>query len=195
MGAPGNRCTQINMHALKAAAKPLPTSGKSAASPRLQSTVETIETNGRPQKSARSAEQGVLDAKQETGKAKSGLDKSLMTISRLRTIWASPWERYEKIYDRELAGSLAVAVRREPPIKLVHVRKLPKKGAEKALHMFRGLQHCNIVVAQEALMTDDGLYIVLEPMSISLEEVVGSPAYPDGRQLAAILGQVSSARY
>ncbi|KAK5221489.1 hypothetical protein LTR47_010947, partial [Exophiala xenobiotica] len=153
----------------------------------------TIQKNGRPQKKARSPEQGVLDAELETSKVKSGLDRSLMTISRLRTVWASPWERYEKIYDRELAGSVEVAVRREPPIELVHVRKLQKKGAKKALHVFRGLQHCNIVIAQDALMTDDDLYIVLKPMSISLEEVVRSPAYPDRRQLTAILEQISSA--
>ena len=85
-----------------------------------------------------------------------------------------------------------MAVRRKDPIELVHVRKFLRPGPEKALHVFRQLQHDNIVTALEAFMTDDALYIVLEAMSISLERIVKSPAYPDERQLAAILGQVSS---
>lgn len=37
---------------------------------------------------------------------------------------------------------------------------------------------------------DNSLYIVLEHMPLSLERIVRSPAYPDERQLVAILGQV-----
>ena len=39
---------------------------------------------------------------------------------------------------------------------------------------------------------NNGLYIAFEYMPISLEWIVRSPSYPDERQLAAILGQVSS---
>jgi hypothetical protein len=58
------------------------------------------------------------------------------------------------------------------------------------LHVHRQLQHRNIVTALEAFTTDSGLYIILEHMPLSLEWIVRSPAYPDERQLAAILGQV-----
>jgi serine/threonine protein kinase len=110
---------------------------------------------------------------------------------RLSARWESPWKQYEKAYDLELAGSVEVAVRKAPPIELVHVRTFLKPGAEKALHMFQQLQHPNIVTALDVFTTDDGLYVVFEPMSISLERIVESPAYPNERQLAAILGQVS----
>jgi hypothetical protein len=33
-----------------------------------------------------------------------------------------PWRRYEKIYDVELGGPVEVAVRKAPPVELVHVR-------------------------------------------------------------------------
>lgn len=182
------------MHALVGAAKPLPSSMESAGSPRLMSPIETLQKNALRKKRARPSEEGIFDTELETGTVTSKLDRSLATKPlRLRPAWESPWKRYQKIYDRELAGSTEVAVRREQPIELVHVRKLQKPGAEKALHMFQNIQHCNIVVALDAFTTDDGLYIVLEPSSISLEEIVRSPAYPDERQLAAILGQVSSA--
>jgi hypothetical protein len=112
--------------------------------------------------------------------------------SLLRTRWGSPWEKYEKAYDLELGGPVEVAVRKAPPVELVHVRAFSKLAAEKTLHMFRQIQHCNIVAALDAFTTDDGLYVVLEYMPVSLDRIVRSPAYPDERQLATILGQVGS---
>ena len=44
------------------------------------------------------------------------------------------------------------------------------------------MQRC----ALEAFTTDTSLYIILEHMPISLDQIVRSPAYPDDRQLAAI---------
>ena len=84
-----------------------------------------------------------------------------------------------------------MATRKAPPVELIHVRTFSKSIAEKTLHMFRQVQHGNIVVTFEAFTTNDGLYIVLEHMPVSLGWIVRSPAYPDERQLAAILGQVS----
>lgn len=84
-----------------------------------------------------------------------------------------------------------MAVQKAPPVKLVHVRAFPKTAAEKTLHMFRQVQHRNITHVLDAFATDNGLYVVLEHMPVSLEWIVRSPAYPDERQLAAFLGQVS----
>ena len=84
-----------------------------------------------------------------------------------------------------------MAVRKAPPVELVYVRAFATQAAAKTLHLFRQLQHRNIVAALEAFTTDNGLYIVLEYMPLTLERIVKSPAYPDERQLAAIFGQVS----
>lgn len=129
----------------------------------------------------------------ETNKAAARPDASL-TVGpiQLRTVWESPWKRYVKTFDLELAGWVEVAVRKADPIGLVHVKKFLNPGAEKALHMIRLLQHRNIVTALGTFATDDGLYVVFEPMSICLERMVASPVYPNERQLAALLGQVSS---
>ncbi|KAH6714533.1 kinase-like domain-containing protein [Leptodontidium sp. MPI-SDFR-AT-0119] len=94
------------------------------------------------------------------------------------------------IYDVELGGTIEVAIRKAPPVKLVHVRAFTTQAAPKTLHVYRQLQHRNIVTAFEAFTTDNGLYIVLEHMPLSLERIVRSPAYPNERQLATILGQV-----
>ena len=52
-----------------------------------------------------------------------------------------------------------------------------------------------IFAAIEVFMTQETLYVVLEHLPISLEQMVKSPAYPNELQLAAIVGQVSSCRY
>jgi len=109
----------------------------------------------------------------------------------LRAAWESPWEKFEKIYDVELGGPVEVAIRKAPPVELVHVRSFATQAAAKTLHVYRQLQHRNIVTTLEAFTTDNGLYIVLEYMPFPLERIVRSPAYLDDRQLAAILGQVS----
>lgn len=193
MGSSSRRGTQIDMLGLAGVSKPLPSSSGSAGSPRLNSPIKALQKNALGKKRAGRSGEGEFDTGIESDKETSKPDGSLTANpSRLRTAWESPWKRYQKIYDRELAGPTEVAVRREQPVELVHVRKFQKPGSEKVLLMVRKLQHCNIVAALDVFTTDDALYIVLEPMSISLEEIVRSPAYPEERQLAAILGQVSS---
>ncbi|KAG0644960.1 hypothetical protein D0Z07_9342 [Hyphodiscus hymeniophilus] len=81
----------------------------------------------------------------------------------LRAAWESPWGEYEKVYDVELGGTVEVAVRKAPPVELVHVRAFSTEASEKTLYLH---------------------------MPVSLERIVRSPAYPDERQLVAILGQV-----
>ena len=74
-----------------------------------------------------------------------------------------------------------MAVRKAPSVELVYVRVFKTQAAAKTLHLFRQLQHRNIVAAFKAFITDSGLYIVLEHMPLSLKRIVRSPAYPDKR--------------
>jgi hypothetical protein len=156
-----------------------------------ESLGSTPKTDASSKKRAGSRE-GALDASTRTEKAPSRTVRSATSGPlQLRAAWESPWGKYEKIYDAELGGPVEVAVRKAPPVELVHVRAFASQAAAKTLHLFRQLQHRNIVAALEAFTTDNGLYIVLEHMPLTLERIVRSPAYPDERQLAAILGQVS----
>ncbi len=142
-------------------------------------------------KRARSPEESAFKGLAATGKVRS-MDRSTLTDPpRLKAAWESPWQRYEKVYDMDIAGPVEVAVRKASPIELVQIRTFSNSGAEKALHMFQRLQHRNLVAARDAFTTDHGLYVVLEHMPVSLEQIVRSPAYPNEQQLAAIIGQVS----
>jgi hypothetical protein len=59
---------------------------------------------------------------------------------------------------------MEVAIRKAPPVKLVHVRAFTTQAAPKTLQVYRQLQHRNILTALEAFTTDHGLYIILEHM-------------------------------
>ena len=136
--------------------------------------------------------EGALDASIRAEKAQSGTVKPTTSSPlQLRTAFESPWAKYEKIYGVELGGLVEVAIRKGPPIELVHVRAFATHAAAKTLYLFRQLRHRNIVIALEAFTCNHGLYIILEHMPLSLEQIIRSPAYPNERQLAAILGQVS----
>jgi hypothetical protein len=146
-------------------------------------------------KRERSVEGDPMDATSDTarGKGKQRMGNSATVASLpLRTAWESPWEKYTKEYDLNLGGPVVVSVRKAPPVELVQVRAFPTLMAEKTLHMFRHIQHNKIVTALDAFTTDDFLYVVLEHMPVTLEHIIGCPAYPDERQLGAILGQVAS---
>ena len=81
-----------------------------------------------------------------------------------------------------------MAIRKASPVELVHVRAFTTEASAKTLHLFRQLQHQNIVTAIKAFTTDNGLYIVLEYIPVSLKRIIRSLAYPNERELAAILG-------
>jgi hypothetical protein len=104
----------------------------------------------------------------------------------------SPWKRYEKVYDRELGGPVTVAAQIAHPCNLVVIRKFSEPSAEKALYMFRQIQHDNFIAALRVFMTEKTFYIVLEHLPLCLDQIVASPAYPNELQLAAMVGQVSS---
>lgn len=187
MGPSDNRRTQIDMLALARAKSPTKVTERAVLFDSLGSTPKTDASS----KKRAGSREDALDVSTRTDKPLSRTVRSATSGPlQLRAAWESPWEKYEKIYNIELGGPVEVAVRMSSPVELVHVRAFPTQAAAKTLHVYRQLQHRNIVTALEAFTTDNGLYIVLEHMPLSLEQIVGSPAYPDERQLAAILGPV-----
>lgn len=179
MGSSDNRLTQIDMLALARGKSPTKVTERAVLYDSLRST---------PKNGSRLL---VSDTMPGRVKAQSKTTGAVTSDTlQLRATWESPWVKYEKVYDMELGGPVQVAVRKAPLVELVHVRAFTTHASAKALHLFRQLQHQSIVTALEAFTTDTGLYVILEHMPISLEWIVKSPAYPDDRQLAAILGQV-----
>jgi hypothetical protein len=146
-------------------------------------------------KRARSPGRTALEAVASAGRAKMPRTDDLGRSgdSLLRTRWGSPWEKYEKAYDLELGGPVVGAVQKASPVQLVHVRAFPQR-ADTTLSMIRRIQHNNVFAALDVFMTDEILYIVFEHMPLSLDQLVGCPAYPNEEQLAAVVGQVSSTR-
>ena len=157
MAPTDDRRTQFDMLGLKEADQLI----KSPEKARLQSIGmpgPNLQKHNLNEKRARSSDQHTLETQPETYKARSRPEESTVKSAlRLRTTWESPWNQYEKIYDVELAGSVAVAVRKSSPAELVHIRAFAKVEGEKALYMFKHLRHQNIVMALDAFATDDGL--------------------------------------
>jgi hypothetical protein len=176
MGHLDNRLTQLDMLAVEAAKSPNKVTERTVLYDSLGSTPKS----GVSSKKGAGSSVGALDTTTEKGKVQSKAVRSTTSGPlQLRAAWESLWRKYEKIYDVELGGPVAVAVRKAPPVELVHVRAFAIQAAAKTLHLFRQLRHRNIITALEAFTTDNGLYIVLEHMPLSLERIVGSPAYPD----------------
>ena len=189
MGPSDRPLTQINMLALAGAKAPTKVTERAVLLDPLNS--RPTPKGDASSKTATRSLVNASDAAIGIGKAQSKTVRSAMGGPlQLRAAWESPWEKYEKVYDVELGGTVEVAVRKASPVELVHVRTFSTAASAKALHLYGQLQHRNLVLALEAFTTDNGLYIVLEHMPVSLERIVRSPAYPDERQLAALLGQV-----
>jgi hypothetical protein len=188
MGPSDNRHTQIDMFAAAGARSLTKVTERAVLYESLGSTPKTDVSS----KKRADSREGASDALTGTEKAASRTVRSATSGPlQVRAAWGSPWSKYEKIYDTELGGPVEVAVRKAAPVELVHVKAFPTQAAPETLHVYRQLQHQNLVTALEAFTTDNGLYMVLEHMPLSLERIVRSPAYPDERQIAAILGQVS----
>jgi hypothetical protein len=166
MGHPDNRLTQLDMLAVEAAKS----SNKVTERAVLYDSLGSTPKSGVSSKKGAGSLVGALDTTTEKGRVQSKAVRSATSGPlQLRSAWESPWGKYEKIYDVELGGPVEVAVRKAPPVELVHVRAFAIQATAKTLHLFRQLQHRNIVTALEAFTTDSSLYIVLEHMPLSLE--------------------------
>jgi serine/threonine protein kinase len=106
---------------------------------------------------------------------------------------SSPWESYEKKYDLKLDDFVTVATRKPPSYQVVTTKRFPTQESKDKVHNLQHLRHENLVAVLDIFIFDDSVHVVLEHMPVSLAQVVASPVYPNERQLAVILKQVSSA--
>jgi hypothetical protein len=102
----------------------------------------------------------------------------------------SPWDTFEKIFECDLAGTVAVCVRRSGRRAVWAARQYPSEQADKVLGILRSIRHKNVVSIIECFHTSNSLYTVGKHQPLTLEHVVACRAFPDQQQLAAIMSQV-----
>lgn len=102
----------------------------------------------------------------------------------------SPWNTYKKVYNDNLAGPATIVVECSRPSELRVIRTHKAEEQEKMLQGFRGPAHRNIVSIERCFKHDDTIYVLHEHLPLSLESLVGCPAFPNEIQLASILGQI-----
>lgn len=100
----------------------------------------------------------------------------------------SPWNRYKKVYNDNLAGPATIVVECSRPSELRVIRTHKAEEQEKMLQGFRGPAHRNIVSIERCFKHDDTIYVLHEHLPLSLESLVGCPAFPNEIQLASISG-------
>ncbi|KAL3439932.1 hypothetical protein BJX65DRAFT_300802 [Aspergillus insuetus] len=101
----------------------------------------------------------------------------------------SPWDTFEKIFECELAGTVAVCVRRSGRRAVWAVRQYPSKQAEKIIEILRPIRHKNVVSVVECFHTSNSLYTLSKHQPLTLDHIVACKAFPDQQQLAAIMSQ------
>jgi len=111
--------------------------------------------------------------------AKSG--RSTSQIPNMRE--ECPWDTFKKFYDCDLAGTVAVSVRRSSPTHIRVIRQFPSKDADEILQKFRCIHHENLIHAFECFRTADAFYAEVEHFPLTLEHIVACKAFPDQRQL------------
>lgn len=103
-----------------------------------------------------------------------------------------PWDTFKKYYECDLAGTVAVCVRRSGRHAASAIRQYPSKDADRILGILRSIRHRNVVSVWECFRTSDALYTLSKFHPLTLDHVVACKAFPDQRQLAAIMSQVRS---
>jgi hypothetical protein len=120
----------------------------------------------------------------EINRSGNGSDSDLVIREEL------PWDTFKKYYECDLAGTVAVCVRRSGRRGIWAVRQYPCKDADSILGIFRSTSHKNVLSAWECFRTSDALYILSKFHPLTLDHVVACKAFPDQQQLAAIMAQV-----
>lgn len=102
----------------------------------------------------------------------------------------SPWDTFEKGFDCELDTTVAVVSRRPRSSSVFAIRRYPGKDADEILQYLGSVRHENVLSATQCFRTEEALYTVGEFDPLTLGHIVACKAYPNERQLSAIMTQV-----
>lgn len=106
------------------------------------------------------------------------------------TRYESPWGSFKKIYECDLAGTVQVVARKSRRNGVQSLRQFSGNKLDELLHRLLFTHHENIASAVECFVTKDGIFAISDFIPLTLEHVVACRAYPDEKQLNAILTQV-----
>ena len=102
----------------------------------------------------------------------------------------SPWKYYRKVFGLTLDHSSIVAIRKSS-YELTTAKSLSGPEGEGKYEMLRQIRHENVIALLDCFECNNSLHVFFEHVEISLTQIVACPAYPNERQLAAMLRQVS----
>jgi hypothetical protein len=104
-----------------------------------------------------------------------------------------PWSQYIKDYNFELE-EMVTAVHHCRTLKICAVRTFEIANSDSKVHMLRQIKHQNILELREIFVSNDTIYTVSEPMSMTLDNICRAPKYPTEPQLGEIAFQVTPER-
>lgn len=106
-------------------------------------------------------------------------------------IWQEPpWDTFEKCYECDLAGTVAVCVQRSRRRAIWAICQYPSMYANRILDILRSTHHKNMIAVWEYFHTSDTLYTLSKFHPLTLDHVIICKAFPNQQQLAAIMSQV-----
>ena len=103
----------------------------------------------------------------------------------------SPWDTYRRIGVCEISGEVIVAADRSRSSRLRTFREYGKADADKLIHHLRNFDHLNILTAEECYLDQSSMYVLVEHLPLTLNDLVCCRAiYPNEAELASIMSQV-----
>ncbi|KAJ5640296.1 uncharacterized protein N7484_008158 [Penicillium longicatenatum] len=102
----------------------------------------------------------------------------------------SPWDTFEKGYECDLAGTVAVCLRFKGKRVVRAIRQFSLKEADRVLQILRSMKHDNVASVQECFRTADALYTTSEFDPLTLDHIVACKQYPKPNQLASLMSQL-----
>ncbi|KAH8799387.1 kinase-like domain-containing protein [Xylogone sp. PMI_703] len=103
------------------------------------------------------------------------------------TIWESPWDHYQQVYELNLGGFVFVVSERATPHDLFIMKHF--RGADK-VRMLQSVRHRNLHQMLECFGVEDSYFAVFSYDPVSLAHIACSPPFLTELQLAAIVGQI-----
>lgn len=107
----------------------------------------------------------------------------------------SPWETFEKGYECDLAGTVAVCIPLKGERAVRAIRQFSAMEADSVLQIVRSMNHDNVAAIQACYRTTDALYTLSEFDPLTLDHIVACKQYPKPNQLASLMSQVCSSRW